>query len=165
MEKESDAPLLLIGWREYVVLPKLGLRAIKAKVDTGARTSSLHAFAIEPFHEDGILKVRFHVHPLRKRDDIIVKCEAVVADYRYVSDSGGHREKRYVIKTPIAIGSHMVSVEVTLANRETMSYRMLLGRSAMKSMKIDPSQSYLQGRPVKLAKKKGTRKKAKKQKE
>ncbi len=140
----------MIGWKEWVSLPKLKLPAVKAKVDTGARTSSLHAFEIKPFMERGTQKVRFSVHPIQGRNDIVVTCEEKVVDHRYVSDSGGHREKRYVIETPIEFGGFSFPIEITLANRETMSHRMLIGRSAMKSLMIDPAHSYLLGRPKKV---------------
>jgi hypothetical protein len=140
----------LIGWKEWIALPKLKLPVVKAKVDTGAKTSALHAFAVEAFQDKGVLKVRFSVHPIQGRADIVVTCEERVVDYRYVSDSGGHREKRYVIQTPIEIGDLIFPIEITLANRETMSHRMLIGRSAMKLLMIDPTHSYLLGRPTKV---------------
>lgn len=149
--KLNDATRLLIGWREFLALPRLGLPVLKAKVDTGARTSSLHAIKIETFHEYGTLKVRFRVHPVQRRSDIVVVCEAPVIDHRMVSDSGGHRELRYVIKTPLDIDGHSWPIEITLANRSTMSFRMLLGRSALTHVLIDPTQSYLLGRPEKIA--------------
>src|SRR4051812_12832259 len=94
---------IVIGWREWVGLPELGLPVIKAKVDTGARTSSLHAFEVEPFERGGILFVRFRVHPLSNRQDIVVTCEARIVDHRVVSDSSGRREKRYVIESMLKI--------------------------------------------------------------
>lgn len=142
---------LVIGWREWVSLPGLRLPAIKAKVDTGARTSSIHAFSIEGYFERGNLKVRFKVHPIQGRSDIVVECEAPVIDYRSVSDSGGHREKRFVIETDLKIGELFYPIEVTLANRESMSHRMLLGRSAMNNLIIEPSHSYLLGKPAKTS--------------
>ncbi len=157
----SSEPKIVIGWREWVALPELQLPAIKAKVDTGARTSSLHAFDIVPFTERGELKVRFKVHPLTK-SDLVVSCSASVADYRTVSDSGGHREKRYVIVSDLVIGELRFPIEITLANRETMTHRMLFGRSAMKQFVIEPAHSYLLGRPEKI--KALYRRKAKKRK-
>jgi hypothetical protein len=145
----SDSTRLLIGWREWVAFPKLKLPAVKAKVDTGAKTSALHAFSIEPFTERGILRVRFKVHPIQNRKDIVVVAEADVLDHRYISDSGGHREKRYVIETVLVVGPYEFPIEITLTNRESMAHRMLLGRSAMKYFMIDPSHNYLLGRPEK----------------
>jgi hypothetical protein len=146
----STAERIMIGWREWVALPDLGLPAIKAKVDTGARTSALHAFEVETFEKDGLPYVRFRVHPLQGRNDIVRTCEAPIIDYRTVSDSGGHREKRYVIITHLEIGGFSYPIEMTLANRETMSHRMLLGRSAMHPLMIDPAHTYVLGKPAKI---------------
>jgi hypothetical protein len=147
MEKKSDLLRLLIGWREWVELPDLSIPHIKAKVDTGARTSALHAFKIERSVERGSPIVQFSVHPIQGRNDIIVQCQSPLIDHRVVSDSGGHRERRYVIETMLSIGGLDWPIEVTLANRETMSFRMLLGRSAMKYLQIEPTKYYLLGRP------------------
>ena len=137
---------LTIGWREWLALPELQIPAIKAKIDTGARTSALHAFFVEPFAKDGLQMVRFGVHPLQKRLDLEIVCEAPVKDYRSVSDSGGHREMRYVIETEICLGDRTVRAEVTLTNRDNMKFRMLLGRTAMEGMSVFPDKSYLAGR-------------------
>ena len=137
---------LTIGWREWLALPELQIPAIKAKIDTGARTSALHAFFVEPFAKDGLQMVRFGVHPLQKRLDLGIVCEAPVKDYRSVSDSGGHREMRYVIETEICLGDRTVRAEVTLTNRDNMKFRMLLGRTAMEGMSVFPDKSYLMGR-------------------
>ena len=137
---------LTIGWREWLALPELQIPAIKAKIDTGARTSALHAFFVEPFKKDGIQMVRFGVHPLQKRLDLEIVCEAPVKDYRSVSDSGGHREMRYVIETDICFGDRTLRAELTLTNRDNMRFRMLLGRTAMAGMSVLPDKSYLTGR-------------------
>lgn len=138
---------LMIGWREWLAFPELNIPAIKAKIDTGARTSALHTFGLETFEEDGRLKVRFGVHPLRKRADIEIFCVADVIDQRVVSDSGGHREQRVVIRTPVRLGDTEWPIEVTLTNRDTMLFRVLLGRTAMDDyFLIDPGASYLMGR-------------------
>ncbi len=157
---------ILIGWREYVSLPDIDLPVIKAKVDTGARTSSLHAFNITPYYDRNRLRVSFQVHPIHERTDVIVTCTADVVDYRAVSDSGGHREKRYVIKTQLQIGDIQFPIEVTLANRESMTHKMLIGRVAMKQLMIDPSRAFLLGKPDKIvgAYKKTVRKKKKSRK-
>lgn len=141
---------ILIGWREWVALPGLALPIIKAKVDTGAKTSSLHAFNIEPFYDRGRLRVSFQVHPLHERTDVVVTCTADVVDYRSVSDSGGHREKRYVISTQLRIGGISFPIEITLANRESMTHKMLIGRAAMKQLMIDPGRAFLLGKPEKI---------------
>jgi len=139
----------LIGWREWLSLPQLNIPAIKAKIDTGARTSALHAFFVEPYLSAGAEWVRFGVHPLPKRLDIEIICVSPVKDYRQVSDSGGHREMRYVIETQLRLGEHQKVIELTLTNRDNMKFRMLLGRTAMHGMAVIPDQSYLCGRPKK----------------
>lgn len=139
----------MIGWREWVSLPELGLPVIKAKVDTGAKTSSLHAFNVEPYYERGRLRVRFQIHPLKSRQ-LLVTCHADVVDYRAVSDSGGHRERRYVVHTMLKIGELEFPIELTLANRESMQHKMLIGRAAMKQLMIDPTATFLLGKPDKI---------------
>ncbi|MBU1138420.1 MAG: ATP-dependent zinc protease [Proteobacteria bacterium] len=142
---KSDKKML--GWREWLSLPDIGIPAIKAKVDTGAKTSALHAFAVEPFEEGGIAKVRFKIHPLQKKTGVVLTCEAPIADQRVVSDSGGHKELRYIIFTTIVLGGITTHAELTLTDRDSMLFRMLLGRSAMAGTYIvDPAASYLAGR-------------------
>ena len=141
---------ILLGWREWIQLPDLGIPAIKAKIDTGARTSTLHAFEIECFTEQEIRQVRFKIRPLRKRPNIILTCQAPVVDRRRVSDSGGHKEMRYVIRSKITIGTTSTIAELTLTDRDTMRFRMLLGRTAMNNIfTVDPCSSYLEGRKPK----------------
>jgi len=126
----SDTPLTL-GWEEWCALPALNLPALKVKVDTGARTSALHAFDIEPFGPEGAPMVRFAVHPIAGRHDLVVRCTAPVHDRREVTSSNGETEYRYVILSDIVIGPRQWPVELTLTDRGAMAYRMLLGRQAL----------------------------------
>lgn len=146
MSQGAKQPLATVGWREWVSFPALGLAHIKAKVDTGARTSALHAFSLETFSEKGAPMVRFRIHPIQRRLDIEQTCVAEICDRRTVSDSGGHREKRLVIATPVQLGERVWTIEVTLTKRDNMQFRMLLGRTALKGQYIvDPGRSYLIG--------------------
>ena len=139
--------LQTIGWREWIHLGELGVRQIKAKVDTGARTSALHAFHVRPYEENGIQRVEFKLHPHQRDDDTQITCSADVIDQRDVTDSGGHREKRWVIKPTISLGDITFPIEMTLTARDDMRFRMLLGRTAMHGrFLVDPSRSYLLGK-------------------
>jgi hypothetical protein len=136
-------PQITLGWREWVSLPELGITGVKAKIDTGARSSSIHAFDIHKIVVDGEPWVEFKVHPLQHGTDQIVECRVPIKDYRQVTDSGGHRSMRYVIETKIRIGDEEQIAEMTLADRSQMLFRMLLGRTAMKNRYIvDPGRSY-----------------------
>lgn len=138
---------LLLGWREWVALPELGLSLVKAKVDTGARTSTLHAFYVDGFHRGRERYVRFGVHPLQKRTDVVIHGEALVIDQRRVTDSGGHREDRYIIRSRLMLAGQDWPIEMTLTNRESMLFRMLLGRTALAGRaRVDPARSFLTGR-------------------
>lgn len=143
---EKNKPKLTLGWREWVRLPELGLDSIKAKVDTGARTSALHAFEVTPIVENGKDRVEFKMHPNQRDRNTVVVCRADIKDTRMVRDSGGHEQQRWVIETPLFIGDQCWSIELTLTSRDDMLFRMLLGRTAMRKRAIvDPSRSYLTG--------------------
>ena len=143
MARASSAPRAEVGWREWLALPELGVPAIKAKIDTGARTSALHAWKLEPFTDGGAPWVRFWLHPLQRNTELSLTCAAPVHDRRVVSDSGGHRERRYVIESRITMGSTSRRVEMTLTDRDTMLFRMLLGRQAMHGLCVLPDASFL----------------------
>ncbi|MGC9505795.1 ATP-dependent zinc protease family protein [Baaleninema sp.] len=133
-----------MGWREWVALPDLDIRAIKAKIDTGARSSALHAFDIEPFTENGKPKVRFKVHPIQRDTISTAIAEAEVLDRREVRNSGGKAELRYVVLTSVELAEQRWDIELTLTNRDVMGFRMLLGRQAVRGrFLIDPGKSYL----------------------
>jgi len=138
----------IVGWREWLTLPDLGVEHIKAKVDTGARTSAIHAFEVEPFRKHDAHWVRFGLHPNQDDTDTVIWCEAAVIDERNVTDSGGHTEKRFVILTDVKMGEKVWPIEVTLTNRDNMLFRMLLGRTAMSAghIVVNPATSFLTGK-------------------
>jgi len=145
--RRLEANKLVVGWREWIALPDLGIERVKVKVDTGARTSALHAFNIRPFRKKAADWVQFEVHPMQANEQFVRSCACTVLDYRWVMDSGGKREKRFVIKTPIFLGSKLWPIEITLTARDQMRFRMLLGRHAMKNrIIVDPSRSYCTGK-------------------
>lgn len=145
MAKQGN--LITLGWREWVGLPELGISRIKAKVDTGARTSALHAFEVTPFSEDGRERVAFRMHPVQKDNTTIIDCVTDIIDRRVVTDSGGHKEERYVIRTELQIGQYHWPIEATLTSRDDMLFRMLLGRTALKRHAVvNPARSYVVGK-------------------
>lgn len=146
----SEPSKVALGWREWVALPGLNIPAIKAKLDTGAKSSALHAYETEVFFRQDIEWVRFRLHPLRSRPDISVTGEAPLLDRRVVKDSGGHKEERLVVLGSVTIGSHTVETPITLTNREDMLFRMLIGRRTLLEMSalVDVSKSYQLGRPA-----------------
>ena len=137
---------IIIGKAEWCGLEELGLPAIKARVDSGAKTSSLHAFNIHQFEEEGKRYVHFDIHPIQNDRKTIQSCRGLVVDRREVRSSSGVKERRPVIKTPITLGDETWNIEVTLTNRDSMGYRMLLGREAMTNrVLIDPDSSFCLG--------------------
>lgn len=138
----------MIGWREWVALPELGVDWIKAKIDTGARSSSLHAIDLEPFRRRGKSMIRFGVHPVQRDFKRIVATEAEILEYRWVKSSDGRGSERPVILTPIAWNGLSWEIELTLARRDEMGFRMLLGRQAIRGrVLVDSGHSYCGGTP------------------
>jgi hypothetical protein len=141
---DADDDATLVGWREWVRLPDLGVPWVKAKIDTGARTSSLHAFDLE--ESDG--RVRFSIHPWQGSDEDPTEVELGVLDLREVRSSSGHVEERYVVVMDLHLAGRVVAAEVTLSRRDEMGFRMLVGREALaQGFLVDSSASYLGGRP------------------
>ncbi|NKF22170.1 ATP-dependent zinc protease [Solimonas sp. C16B3] len=131
----------MLGWREWLALPALGVPRVKTKVDTGARSSALHASSIE---DSGDGRVRFALRP-RRGDETVYWCEAEVIDRRWVTDSGGHRELRPFIRTAVVLGDAQWDIEISLSARDSLRFRMLLGRTAIAGRYVvDPQASYLQ---------------------
>ncbi|QOL80378.1 30S ribosomal protein S6--L-glutamate ligase [Pseudooceanicola spongiae] len=145
-EQASVTDPFKVGWEEWVALPGLGLPALKTKIDTGARTSALHAFDIEPFGPSQAPHVRFSVHPIPGREDVTIACSAEVIDRREVTSSNGETEWRYVVRTDVVLGDRTWPIEITLTDRGSMAYRMLLGRQALADeMVVVPGESCCQG--------------------
>ena len=148
MVKRDKSNLPIIGWREWVGLPDFGIEAIKVKVDTGARSSSIHASKLREFERDGEKWVRFKVHPIQRKRDVTVDIEARIIDYRSVRSSSGKAAMRPVISTKLTLLGMTWPVELTLASRDDMGFRMLLGREAFRRrFLVDAGRSYFGGKP------------------
>lgn len=151
-KRSSKSVKPVVGWREWAVLPDLGISKIKAKIDTGAKTSSLHAFDVSIFKRQGRSWVRFKVHPLQRNTRRVVECEARLLEWRQVTDSGGKRTLRPVIETRFMLGAREVLAEVTLIARDEMGFRMLIGRQALRrTWLVDPSKSFIASDDVEVA--------------
>ncbi len=138
---------MLIGWQEWCALPEFNVPYIKAKIDTGAKTSSLHAFNIKEFRKKNQKYVSFEIHPVQDDNDISLKAKAKVIDERYIMSSNGHKELRYVIQTDLILGTAVIPIELTLSNRDPLRFRMLLGRDALSiSSIIDPAKKNCLGK-------------------
>lgn len=148
MTRGSRLPKIKIGWEEWCALPALGLPAVLAKVDTGAKTSALHAFDIEPYVWHHQNYVRFKVHPLAQDRKFTRVCEAPLSERRVIISSNGEREMRPVILTKLQFGERIITAELTLTSRHKMAFRMLLGREALRKARfvVDPAKSYILGR-------------------
>ena len=137
--------LPIIGWREYLALPELNIPEIKAKIDTGARSSALHAFDIAEFEREGQMMVRFSVHPYQRDSDRVITAEVVLLDRRSVRSSSGKAQLRPVIQTIVELGGQRWAIELTLTSRDEMGFRMLLGREAVRQrFLVDAGNSYIQ---------------------
>ncbi len=152
----DDRPLATVaGWREWIALPELGVPWVKAKLDTGARSSSIHAFDIDETSCDGVDWVSFTVQPWQRSDTDHVRSEMRVIDRRTVRSSTGHEDQRFVVRTAITVVGLDLVAELTLANRDEMGFRMLVGREALRgSLLVDPGRSYLGGRPRRATRRK-----------
>jgi hypothetical protein len=147
-KKPKKSGLPVIGWREWVALPDFGVKRIKVKVDTGARSSSLHAFDIHSFRRGGHEWVRFQVHPVQRKSSKSVEVEAKVLEHRSVRSSSGKASLRPVIVTDVELFGKVWQIELTLASRDEMGFRMLLGREAIRRrFLVDPGKSYYAGKP------------------
>ncbi|MEQ8852024.1 MULTISPECIES: ATP-dependent zinc protease [Gimesia] len=147
-KKKQKSDPAVIGWREWISLPDLGIGLIKAKVDTGARSSSLHAYDLHRFERDQEEWIRFKVHPVQRRTHEVVEAEARIFEYRSVRSSSGKATMRPVIVTNIELLGFNWPVELTLANRDEMGFRMLLGREAFRQrFFVDAGKSYYGGKP------------------
>jgi len=153
------------GWREWVSLPSIGVGSIKAKLDTGARTSALHAFNIETYWSNGELWARFFVHPYQKNDAREIACDARIEDIRIVSNPGGRRQRRLVIRTDVRLGDETWPIDLSLTDRDEMGFRLLIGRTAMHgNLIVDPDHSYLLGKRKRKKKKRKKKLKLKERK-
>lgn len=137
---------MVVGCREWVSLPDLRIPIVRAKIDSGAKTSSIHAYNIQIITQNSCDIVQFELHPLQKNDVLIVKCEALLVGFKTVRSSNGKAEKRPVIATTMVLGGVASIIYLNLTNRDAMGVRMLIGRQALNGCLIDPSHNYLQGR-------------------
>lgn len=136
-----DRPI--VGWREWVALPGLGVPAIKAKIDTGAKTSAIHAWDVHHFKKDGVEHVRFNLHPEQRNDTDEIACECPLLDTRVITSSNGMKQRRFVIAVDLEMGDMTYPIELTLTNRDTMGFRMLIGRQALNGRwLVDPALSF-----------------------
>jgi hypothetical protein len=148
VNKRDREQKMVIGWREWVQLPDLGVSEMKAKVDTGADNSSLHAFNLERFERDGVEYVRFEIHPKQRSRKPSINCEAPLAMEKKVKNPGGRTELRPVIRTRVVVAGEELEALINLTSRDEMGFRMLLGRRAVRNrFVIDPGRSYLGPRP------------------
>lgn len=145
-KKRTHKARPLIGWREWAALPDFEIAGVNAKIDTGAKTSAIHAFRIREVQIEGEPHVEFYLHPMQGRKKPEVFCSAPIADKRKVRSSNGQEEERFVIETIICLGGYQLKSDLTLTNRDAMGFRMLIGRDALRrKFIVDPGASYLLG--------------------
>ena len=151
----SDAAPVVVGWREWVGLPQAGVEWVKAKIDTGARSSAIHAFDLEAFESDGTEWVRFSLHPWQKSDEDHVELSLPVLDRREVRSSNGQVEQRYAVALDVTLAGRTITTVMTLSNRDEMGFRMLIGREALeRGFLVDSARSYAGGRPRRAVRRK-----------
>ncbi len=147
--QRKAAPSIIVGWREWVGLPDIGDFRVKAKIDTGARTSAIHAWKIKPFEKDGEAWVRFELHPNQDDNTTRIPCEMPVLESRNIRSSNGQVQTRYVVATRLSIGPYAWPIELTLTRRDEMGFRMLIGRTALRpAALVDPTRSFLCSAPL-----------------
>lgn len=145
---ETPVDDTVVGWREWVGLPQAGLEWVKAKVDTGARSSAIHAFDLETYVQDDTEWVRFSIHPWQKSDEDHVELSLPVLDRREVRSSNGQVEQRYAVALDVVLAGRTITTVMTLSNRDEMGFRMLIGREALeRGFLVDSSRSYAGGKP------------------
>lgn len=145
--RPSNTKREVIGWREWVALPDCGAARIKAKIDTGARTSTLHAFRLEELVCDGISMARFEIHPEQRSSRNAIEVTVPIAEYRRVRSSNGVVQNRPVIQTTLEVLGQQFKIDLTLTNRDEMGFRMLIGRAALRRrFLVDPTRSYYGGK-------------------
>ena len=152
---EPGAAQVVVGWREWVALPQAGVDWVKAKIDTGARSSSIHAFDLEVFAQDDREWVRFSIHPWQRSDDAAHELTLPLLDRREVRSSNGQTEQRYAVAMDVTLAGRTITTVMTLSNRDEMGFRMLIGREALeRGFLVDSSRSYAGGKPKRAVRRK-----------
>ena len=154
-ESAADSSRIVVGWREWVALPQAGVDWVKAKIDTGARSSAIHAFDLESYDVDGQEWVRFSIHPWQRSDEDVAELSLPVLDRREVRSSNGQTEQRYAVVLDVTLAGRTLTTVMTLSNRDEMGFRMLIGREALeRGFLVDSALSYAGGRPRRAVRRK-----------
>jgi hypothetical protein len=144
----TKAQPMEIGWREWVALPEFGVGRIKAKIDTGAKTSAIHAYRIQELEQDGASYAEFYLHPMQNRNKPEIFCIAPIVDKRLIKSSNGVAQERLIVRTTLEMGERSWEIDLSLTNRDDMGFRLLIGRDALrKNIVIRPGRSFLTGKP------------------